>query len=109
MISKSDILTILPHQAPFRFVDEIIRWMKIASKDIILLRKTSFFIADIFLSMAITPAVLLTECCAQIGLVCFGIFLLDLQGYPINNDKLPLFTSSNMQYYKKVFPGENFW
>ena len=106
MLSNADILTLLPHQNPFRFVDEITFVDENSIEGHYTFLADAFFYQGHFPSMPITPAVILTECAAQIGLVCFGIYLLNLQGIPFDNKKWPLFTSSNMQYYKKVFPGE---
>ncbi len=106
MLSNAAILALLPHQKPFRFVDEIIFVDEHSIEGHYTFLGEEFFYRGHFPSIPITPAVLLTECCAQIGLVCFGIYLLDLQGMAIDDKKLPLFTASNMQYYKKVYPGE---
>ncbi|MGB3152693.1 MAG: hotdog fold domain-containing protein, partial [Maribacter sp.] len=44
-------------------------------------------------------------CCAQIGLVCLGLFLLANQKKAL--DKIGIgFSSSQMEFLKPVFPGE---
>lgn len=59
-----------------------------------------------FKQFPMTPGVILTECCAQIGLVCLGIFLLSEE--PDSNlDNLTVaFSSSEMEFYLPVYPGE---
>jgi 3-hydroxyacyl-[acyl-carrier-protein] dehydratase len=58
-----------------------------------------------FKNNPVTPGVLLTECCAQIGLVCLGLHLLGKDNVAL--DKVGIgFSSSEMEFLKPVFPGE---
>ena len=52
----------------------------------------------------VTPGVILTECMAQIGVVCLGIFLLKKEGSPENCGVA--LTNSSVDYYLPVLPGE---
>ncbi len=99
------ILDLLPHQKPFRFVDEISFVDENKIEGNYTFTEEEFFYGGHFPTEPITPGVILTECMAQIGLVCFGIYLLHQQGIKIDENKTPLFTSSNIQFYKKVLPG----
>lgn len=56
-----------------------------------------------FKEQPVTPGVILTECCAQIGLVCLGLYL--LAGSNTSILKLGL-SSSEMEFFKPVFPNE---
>jgi 3-hydroxyacyl-[acyl-carrier-protein] dehydratase len=56
-----------------------------------------------FKNFPVTPGVILTECCAQIGLVCLGIHLLG--GEIKNNVKIGL-SSSEMEFLEPVLPNE---
>lgn len=107
-MNNKEITSLLPYENPFLFVDEISFVDENKIEGSYTFKEEEFFYAGHFPGHAITPGVILTECMAQIGLVAFGIFLLKQQGMEIkfNADKLPLFTSSNIQFYKKVFPGE---
>ncbi len=53
----------------------------------------------------VTPGVILTECCAQIGLVCLGIHLLTGSEGLFENLKIGL-SSSEMEFFLPVYPGE---
>lgn len=70
------ILDRLPYEAGFRFVDGI---SDIDADGVeghyFFDGRRSWYTAH-FKGHPITPGVLLTECCAQIGVVCLGIFLL---------------------------------
>ncbi|MEM9647215.1 MAG: hydroxymyristoyl-ACP dehydratase, partial [Bacteroidota bacterium] len=60
-----------------------------------------------FKNRPVTPGVLLTECCAQIGLVCLGIYLLDKQMDLVADTNLKIAMSrSQMDFYLPVLPGE---
>ena len=98
----SKILEMLPYGESFCFVDQILE----LSDSFIHAR--NFFSPELdfyrshFKNMPVTPGVILTECCAQIGLACFGIHLLD---YNVEEGMMA-FTSSDMEFYQPVFPGE---
>ncbi|APY08398.1 hydroxymyristoyl-ACP dehydratase [Winogradskyella sp. J14-2] len=101
----SEIITLLPYQKPFLFVDGI----DTVTEDSILghytFKDDESFYEGHFKDNPITPGVILTECMAQIGLVCLGIYLLkeDLQ----NSQKPQVaLTSHQMDFYLPVLPGE---
>ena len=94
----------LPYVAPFLFVDIVERIDDMGVEGNFTFRKELDFFRGHFKDNPVTPGVILTECCAQIGLVCLGIFLLNgSKGTP--NLKIGL-SSSQMEYYKPVMPGE---
>ena len=105
-MSYESILKLLPHQKPFRFVDEISFADENKIEGNYTFKEDEFFYSGHFPGQPITPGVMLTECMAQIGLVCFGIYLLQKEGATIDETRMPLLTSSNIQFYKKVLPGE---
>jgi len=51
----------------------------------------------------VTPGVILTECMAQIGVVCLGIFLLNEQ---LNSTAAIALTSTDIEFLKSVYPKE---
>lgn len=104
ILMKKDIIKKLPYTKPFLFVDEI---MEVDDDHIIgnyVFKKEEYFYEGHFIDNPITPGVILTECMAQIGLACFGIYL--LKGAWDTQDFGVAMTSNEMNFYKPVFPEE---
>ena len=70
------IVNKLPYSEPFLFVDEILNVGEKSSEGIYTFKPDAAFYKGHFKDNPVTPGVLLTECCAQIGLVSLGIYLL---------------------------------
>ncbi len=100
--SYSRIIEMLPYGDSFRFVDEILELSEDGIRAIYTFKPDLEFYRSHFKDQPVTPGVILTECCAQIGLACLGIYLLN---YDVEEGMMAL-TSSDMEYYKPVFPGE---
>jgi len=107
-MNKEDIITQLPYSKPFLFVDLL---EKVSENGVIgsyTFRNDEMFYSGHFKDFPITPGVILTECMAQIGLVCLGIFL---QNNLISNtENSPSFhfalASSEVEFFKPVYPKE---
>lgn len=103
-MSPAELIDFLPQQPPFRFVDEITQVDENSISGSYRFKEEEFFYKGHFPGNPVTPGVILTECMAQIGLVCFGIYLI--------NDKktiqetVSLFTHSDVEFLKTVRPGE---
>lgn len=101
--SFDGILKKLPYTKPFLFVDTITH---IADSGVVgnyTFDASADFYKGHFKDFPVTPGVILTECCAQIGLVCLGIYLL---GENVNkNIKIGL-SSSEMEFLLPVYPSE---
>lgn len=104
MSKYKDIISALPYGPDFCFVDRL--------SDITVDGVTGYYSfpekADYYDSHfpdhPVTPGVLLTECMAQIGLVCLGIFLAKAEG---QTEARPfVFTESQVHYLQQVRPGE---
>lgn len=101
----SEIITLLPYQKPFLFVDGI----DIISEDGITghytFKEDESFYEGHFKNNPITPGVILTECMAQIGLVCLGIYLLKDE---LQNSQKPqiALTAHQMNFFLPVMPEE---
>ena len=55
-----------------------------------------------FKNYPVTPGVILTECMAQIGLVCLGIYLIK----DLNENSAVALSSTEIEFLKPVFPNE---
>jgi 3-hydroxyacyl-[acyl-carrier-protein] dehydratase len=96
-----EILAQLPYQQPFLFVDELEQLDANGATGTYQFKEDEFFYAGHFKDKPITPGVILTECAAQIGLVCLGIFL--NQGVEA---RLLVLSESDMLFKKVVLPGD---
>jgi len=101
---KQDILEELPYSKPFLFVDEILEIDDDHIKGCYTFKEDEFFYEGHFIDHPITPGVILTECMAQIGMACFGIYLLKDKW---DRETIGVAMSSNeMNFNKPVLPGE---
>jgi len=101
-----EILNHLPYKSSFRFVDHIHLLDENGVTGEYTLRKDAFFYEDHFAGNPVTPGVIIIEIMAQIGLVVLGLYLLKQQSGSDDEIVLPLFTSSEVNFYKIVMPGE---
>lgn len=100
-----EIIAKLPYQHPFLFVDEILELDENGIHGTYTYDVTHDFYKGHFKNNPVTPGVILTETMAQIGLVSFGIYLLSESNNSLNELKIAL-TSSEIDFFKPVFPGE---
>lgn len=105
MFIINDIIKKLPYEDPFLFVDRINMVSNNAIEGCYTFKEEEFFYRGHFKGQPVTPGVILTECCAQIGLVCLGIYLLNLEEVEIENCQVAL-SSSEMQFILPVLPLE---
>jgi 3-hydroxyacyl-[acyl-carrier-protein] dehydratase len=107
---KQEILGLVPQQAPFRFIDEIISLDEDKIVGAYRFREDEFFYRGHFPGRPITPGVILIEAMAQIGVVAFGIYLLTCQKKmrPSQmNIPLSLFSlADNVEFKGIVVPNE---
>ncbi len=101
---RNDIIKELPYSKPFLFVDEILDIDDDYIKGNYTFRNDEYFYEGHFKDNPVTPGVILTECMAQIGMACFGIFLLKDQWS--QKTMGVAMSSSEINFYKPVFPGE---
>ncbi|MFD0749756.1 3-hydroxyacyl-ACP dehydratase FabZ family protein [Mucilaginibacter calamicampi] len=106
----NDILNYLPYKSSFLFVDDITSLDDNGVTGEYTLKADSFFYEDHFPDNPVTPGVIITEIMAQIGLVVLGIHLMlgdaPHEGFEMHEDSFPLLTSTNVEFYKMVLPGE---
>lgn len=103
MKRPEDIIAKLPYGPAFLFVDTLEKVDEDSAAGTYTFREDLLFYQGHFKGQPVTPGVLLTECCAQIGMVCLGIYLADEQGIKAGSFAL---SSSEMQFFLPVYPGE---
>ncbi len=107
----NNILNYLPYKSSFLFVDDITSLNDDGVTGDYTLKPESFFYEDHFPGNPVTPGVIITEIMAQIGLVVLGIHLMlgdvkQHEGFEMHEDSFPLLTSTNVDFFKMVLPGE---
>lgn len=103
-LEKQTIIERLPYSEPFLFVEEILSVSTESITGTYTFTKDAYFYEGHFKNNPITPGVILTECMAQIGLVCFGIFLLNEEQVSENTNFA--LSNTDIDFYLPVFPGE---
>jgi 3-hydroxyacyl-[acyl-carrier-protein] dehydratase len=104
-MTSEEIIALLPYEEPFLFVDQLRDISEEGISGHYSYNKNAFFYKGHFKDKPVTPWVILTETAAQIGLVCLGIYLLRSELSNVNNIQIA-FTSSQMDFYIPVLPGE---
>lgn len=99
----NSILDQLPYASPFLFVDTLHKVDEYGVEGAFLFKEDAAFYSGHFKDYPVTPGVILTECCAQIGLVCLGIFLLNKDS---DEKRKIAMSSSEMEFYLPVYPNE---
>ncbi len=98
-----DILGLLPYSEPFIFVDQLIEVSDEGIKGKYTFPPNLPFYRGHFEGNPVTPGAILTECCAQIGVVCLGIYLM---GGQFDKKTTIALTSSEMEFLIPLYPGE---
>jgi 3-hydroxyacyl-[acyl-carrier-protein] dehydratase len=103
---KNKLISQLPYQDPFLFVDTIEDVSEDFIKGSYTFKATSWFYKGHFKDHPITPGVILTECAAQIGLASLGLFILSQdKNSDLSQIRLAM-TSTNIEFLKPVLPDE---
>lgn len=106
-LTKADILQLIPQQAPFRFIDEIIELDNDGIVSAYTFKKDEMFYAGHFPGNPITPGVILLETMAQTGVVAYGIYLASQQmGHDEIQNILTVFTEAEVEFCGIVRPAE---
>ncbi len=104
-MNTKEILDLLPYTSPFLFVDELFELTVTGIKGTYTYRKDEYFYRGHFKNNPVTPGVILTETMAQIGVVCFGIYLLKDTVSKTSIPEIAL-SSAEIDFLAPVFPGE---
>lgn len=102
-MTSEEIISKLPYGPSFLFVDELTAISENGVIGSYFFNPDAAFYEDHFRGNPITPGVILTECMAQIGVVCLGIFLM---GEELGDDPKIAMTNTDIHFLKPVFPGE---
>ncbi len=103
----NEVLNQLPYEPSFCFVDTIISLDENGVIGEYTLKPDAFFYEAHFPGYPVTPGVILTEIMMQTGVVVLGIYLTMQAGQLFSGKKIfPLLTSSQVEFYKMVLPGE---
>lgn len=103
-MTSAEILDQLPYEKPFLFVDELLSVDENGAQGTFTFHKDLDFYKGHFRNKPITPAVILVETMAQIGLVCLGIYLASIENLKQNSSIA--MTSSAIDFLRPVLPGE---
>lgn len=99
----NNILAKLPYTKPFLFVDELLHVDENGATGTYTFKSNSEFYKGHFKDNPVTPGVILTECMAQIGVVCLGLYLLDDK---FNKSTAIALTSAETEFLIPVYPDE---
>lgn len=102
-MNHKDILSRLPYEKPFLFVDGITHVDRDSIEGFYTFDVHLDFYSGHFKGNPVTPGVILTEVMAQIGVVCLGIFLL---GNSVDESTKIALSAIEVEFLKPVFPGE---
>lgn len=109
------VLSALPQQAPFRFIDDVLELDEDHIVGAYRFRRDEYFYDGHFPGHPVTPGVILVETMAQTGVVAFGLYL-TMQRQQADSRVMPdeslkgmitLFTlADNVEFSGMVMPGE---
>jgi len=107
MLTKEQVLDLVPQKPPFRFVDRLVEINESGAIGEYTFRGDEDFYKGHFPGNPVTPGVILLETMCQTGLVAFGIYLLGLEA-PLETvaETVTLFTDGEVEFARVVRPGD---
>lgn len=107
MLTKDEVLDLLPQKPPFRFVDRLLRLDENGAVGEYTFKESETFYPGHFPGNPVTPGVILTETMCQTGIVALGIYLLGLE-HPkeVVARTVTLLTETQIEFMNMVKPGE---
>lgn len=107
---KEQILSLVPQQPPFRFIDTIVDVNDRSITATYRFREDEYFYRGHFPQHPITPGVILIETMAQAGVVALGIYFLlqkGMAGADIKKMATLFAYAETVEFTDTVSPGEN--
>jgi len=104
-MNSIEIISQLPYEYPFLFVDELESISRDGVRGNYTFPADSYFYKGHFKNYPVTPGVILTECMAQIGLVCLGMILMKKNALKLRDTQVAL-TSCQVDFFIPVYPEE---
>ena len=101
-MKSEEILNKLPYSHPFLFIDDLLSVDENGATGTFIFDENLDFYKGHFKNNPVTPGVILTECLAQIGLVCLGIYLNE----NATEKSTVALSSTEIEFLKPVFPNE---
>ncbi len=106
-LSCAEVLALIPHAAPFRFVDELLDLTELSARGRYRFRPDEDFYRGHFPGNPVTPGVVLLETMAQVGVVAHGIYLYALENEPAEIERnLIVFADAEVSFLRPVRPGD---
>lgn len=103
----NEVMKNLPHAYPFLFVTEFLELNENNCVGTYHLKEDEYFYQGHFPEKPVTPGVILTEICCQIGVMCLGLYEEIEKDFPNYTRKLlATLSNTNIDFLKPVFPGE---
>jgi 3-hydroxyacyl-[acyl-carrier-protein] dehydratase len=107
MLSKQEVLALIPQQPPFRFIDQLLELDAEHAVGEYTFRQDESFYQGHFPGNPVTPGVILVEAMCQTGLVGLGIYLLGLELPKSEVGRtVTLFTEAEVEFERIVRPGQ---
>lgn len=107
VLTKEEVLALIPQQRPFRFVDRLLRLDESGAVGEYTFRPDEAFYPGHFPHNPVTPGVILMETMCQTGIVALGIWLLALdQPREVVERTTTLLTECAVELERVVRPGE---
>lgn len=102
-MNTESILNYLPYEDPFLFVSSLNKVTEDECEGTYSIKQDEYFFKGHFPNNPIVPGVIITEIMAQIGLVCFGIYLFRDK---LSENTTPVFTHANIDFLAIAKPGD---